>query len=454
MDVTRSSVFNSYDLKTTPDIVAREAIRTKWGFNRRNSEIGSTFMMLGNSSGFGGSAGAKKLEWAIGDYPDERTTLTSSIAPISAAAISSGVEFDLVLGDKRFIADDMLSISFIIGGTENKALFRIRSGNGYNYKAICLHKTLLSSMTITTTNVSSVIVLSPAVTYDDSARSYLNVKADMMFNYMQRSRETVGAGKWETGETFFADHSLGDQIEKGFESFRRKITNSIYSNTIASTPAAQGVEDFGTWGGLPYYLNPTALTSSNMIDGDGKRDLANANYSGINKVITGGAWTLDGINDWSTDLFERGGETKMLFCKPTTMNKILTACNADTVIHKQDFGTINPDYVGAFSHPTIELAYGNLMLVADRGASGINQRVVDSSTGTANTSNATDWAVAVDPTDVGFTYYTPNGEGAQTPHVADVPSVRNSSIEETEFDTTMTMALGDPRQHGYISIGA
>jgi len=451
MEIIRSSVFNSYDLKTDPDIVAREAIRTKWGMNRRNSEIGSTFMMLGNTSGFGGSIGAKKPEWAIGDYPDERTTLTKAVT-ITNAQVSSGTEFVIELGDSRFIADDMLSISVDIAGVEDKALIRVRGKVGDKvYKVVCLHKTLVGNMVITTANVGTVIVLSPAVTYDDSARSYLNVKADMMFNFMQRSRETVGAGQWETGETFFADHSLGDQIEKGFESFRRKITNSIYSNTVASTPATKGVEDFGTWGGLPYFLNPTGLTSVTTTAAGG-RDLANEEFKGINKVLSG--WTTDGLNEWSTDLFERGNDLKMLFCKPTTINKIITALNADTVIHKQDFGVINPAFVGAFSHPTIELSYGRLMLVADRGATAINQKVKDATTSTFNTSHSDDWAVAIDPTDIGFTYYTPNGKGAQTPTINDIAPERNSSIEESEFDTTMTMVIGDPRQHGYVSVSA
>jgi hypothetical protein len=52
---------------------------------------------------------------------------------------------------------------------------------------------------VTFASATIVQVLAPAVTYDDEARDFLNVKPDMTGNQMQRSRSTVGSGKWERG---------------------------------------------------------------------------------------------------------------------------------------------------------------------------------------------------------------------------------------------------------------
>ena len=58
----------------------------------------------------------------------------------------------------------------------------------------------------------------------------------------------------------------------------------------------------------------------------------------------------------------------------------------------------------------------------------------------------------IDPTDIGMVNLDVVGEGIASPKIRDVFKERNNSIEEIEFDTIASLAIGDPEAHGYFGL--
>jgi hypothetical protein len=236
-------------------------------------------------------------------------------------------------------------------------------------------------------------------------------------------------------------NSLEGLIRKGFKSEARKWNKAFHCNQAASAPASGSAEDFGTMGGLPHFLNPARLTS----------DVANTSYRGVNRVDTGTAITMNNLNAWSEALFERGSKKRIMFCSPAFALKFYDALITDVTQYRPMYGTINQGFESVWNQPTIQLAFGEITLIVDRGLTGVGMTLFDNVT-TARKSNSLTWGVAIDPEDIGIIPYIPEGEGAQTLQPKNIEATRNNSIEEVEFDATLTLGLGDPRQHGYYGL--
>ena len=172
ISTSRGSTFNTVGLGTDPNIVIDQSIKSAWGETKRDNELVSTMMMLEAQGKFGQSIKAKEPKWAIGEYPDEKASLNSVLA-YNATSIDFGSLYD------RFFEQDVVRIS---DGTD-EAIVRVGARTGAGVYDCSVLSTTKSSSTFATT--SEVDVIAPATTYDDSARDYLNVKPDLIYNRMQ-----------------------------------------------------------------------------------------------------------------------------------------------------------------------------------------------------------------------------------------------------------------------------
>jgi len=453
--VTTGSTFNQYTLGTNPDIIQDNSIKTMWGENKDDAALVATVSMLARRGRFGSPIKDKTPIWAIGDYPDETSSLADALVfddsvgtPKTVAAWKStadtGVAGVIHLASNKFMAQDVIQIhngtKFVIIRLGSK-LADATSDYTYTIGSILATDIADAGGDVTFASAAVVQVLAPAVTYDDEARNFLNVKPDMIGNQMQRSRSTVGAGRWERGETFLADHSLEGLVRKGFKSEARKWNKFFHCSAESAAPASGSAEDYGVSGGLPYFLNPHKATSG----------VASTAYKGVNRVDTGTALSQRNLMRWSEELFERGSKNRLFFCSPAFATKFYEALITDISLNRPMYGTINQGFEDVWTQPTIQLPYGNLTLIVDRGLTGIGMSVFDNTT-TARQGDNLNWGVAIDPEDIGIVPFIPEGEGAQTLQPKNIQEVRNNSVEEVEFDATQTLCLGDPRQHGYYAL--
>lgn len=422
-----NAVFNEYALGTDPNIIQEQSLFAAWGENKDEAALVATLNMLQGMGKFGRSIKTKSPVWAIGDYPEERATLGATFA-FDATTIQ--------LTEKRFFENDML---YIHDGTDY-ALVRLGafSSGTYIYNATIVETTKTSGSFATT---STVFVNSPAVTYDDEARKFLNVKPNLIGNQMQRMRDTVGAGQLERSEVFLADHSLQRLVKLGFKSFAKKMNNAIHFNMTKDAPASGTAEDYGIFGGLPYFLNPHGATGS----------VANDNVKGINKVFSGTSIDYADLIDWSQELTQKGMKDKLIFLSPFMMTKMLRALEGKVSLERRDYMGVNLGYERVWNDPVAEMAFGSFKFIVDRGLAGGRLTVKDKDT-PATIADSLHWMVAIDPSDIGLIYLDAEGMGTMTPQIRNVLKERNNSVEEIEFDSAMTLAVGDPELHGYFGI--
>lgn len=477
-------IFTYAGLAADPGI-QRQFIERKWGLTKLHAPFVSFLNLLGTKGRFGGirSIASKKIEWGIGDYIGTVSTLQADaqldVATSSAGAYTSSINGtdQVVLPDQSFVKYDVLLINdtaptiahTVTAGDDNWVLeplstqwitVRLTSGpvaSGGNYVYTCQYlggaydgmthtytdsDNFDSGTIIFETATATVIRLASATNYDDAAREYLNVKPTLMSNVMQRPRDTVGEGIWEETENTLADHSLAHQTLLSVRRYAELLDKALLFNPRA-IQAGPGENDYGVFGGLDYFINPKAATSSDYV--------ANTDYVGTNYVVAN-TLTLDDFIDWASEIGRYGERDKVLVCGSSMGSSIHKMLRAEVGIERESYHDLDvgiPDY---WAMEKFSAGMCNFYVMIDPNLDGIAKAVTGNVSGASVIENSTQYfAYGIDMSQIAVIYFDAMGRGVQSPHTASIDATDNNTIRRVEQDATLTLAIGDPRACGIIA---
>jgi hypothetical protein len=412
---------NTHNYTDMSNEINKLSLQRAWGLNRRQAALAATLNTISGMNGFKSSANSSQLVWALGDYPGEDTTLSVAFA-YNGTSIS--------------VADGRVSEGYTLYLHDGTDFAIVKLTGASSCRVVSTDKTSGSFATATT----KVKILANSVDYDGEALDFSNVRVGTVNNYMQRARQTVGSGKVEQSDQHLTDRSIEHQIALGFEAYARQMSLSIHSNRITEI-ASTGQTDTGIAGGLPYLLNPHKATSG----------VLSQDYKGVNRVDSGTTVSIANLKSWSYDLFSKKGDEKFVFCSPYFLNKVEAACYGSVQLERQSYQNINLGFDSVWESQVLDLPAGRLRFFIDLSMKNLNMDLFDNTT-PATQAAVNDWMVAVDPMDIGLIYREVKDMGVMSPRIVPVNKERNSSIEEYEFDSIFTLALGDPERHGYYGI--
>jgi len=293
-------VFSYYDLENA-DLIRTAALEAMWGETFNHDATVATLNMIGNSGKFGGkrSMKSKTVKWGVGDYLHETLSLSSATVTYTyGSAVSLIVETrGLLEGDLILVVDSAASVTDHSAGTHSTQpawiLVRVTGISTLTTVAGTVEAAsvfLDTADTIVFTKATTTIVkTAPALNYDREARPFLNVKPDVLENYMQHASDTVGRGQWERSVDVIADYSLTHLVRLANKHFFRKMNNMLFVNKRA-VQAGSGEEDYGITGGFSYFFNPESYVESSatwperIVPGTGY--VANYSYQGVNLAVS------------------------------------------------------------------------------------------------------------------------------------------------------------------------
>lgn len=453
-----NSTFDTTNLFS--DIAVKQSLETLWGMTRDEANLIVTLSALG-MGGKKRSVGTKNPYWALDDYPAEKTTISAATGGLVANYVNAssaytetnwygggttatGTAGQISLSEKRFYRDDVLTITDSNGYSVQLRLGDFVSGTGpymYDIAEIIYTNVASAATSVTFSSGETAVIDGTAVLFDDEARSYLNVKPGVVYNYMQKFRETVGKGQFERGEMTLANTTLQHLAKLGFNSFEKKRNNALYNNKYFLAPTSGG-DDRAMFGGFPYIFDPHDSSAC-----------LSTTYKGVNACDTGTTLDYGNLMTWWSNLFVKGSKSRMLFTSPRMAVLLLRAIRTEVQITNAAYSNVHPDFPRVIGEvPSFETAFGRVYLHVDRGATDIRARVYDDTT-TTRVNSPLYWMLGIDPEQAGIVYYDcPEAGGVQTPKIVNVQKTRNSTIDEIEFTTTMSLFYGDPQTGGYYGI--
>ncbi len=433
-----SAQIGRYELgRTGADIIIEETFNKAWGLNYRQNDLIATLMTIERAGRFGSVARSKDPKWAIGDYSKERTTLMAVLLYNATQA---------VLAEGHFQSGDTIHLNDLISSTQEVIQFKIDGlvgGNetvGFTYSITVIFTTLSSGQFTTDAQGH---VLAPIADYDGQARTPITAYGNALTNNVQRIREGVFKGKVEQSDAaWIADNSIEHLVKLAFDSYARKINKTLYASyTKRSAPSAIG-NDYGRFGGIPHFLNPHGAVSG----------VASTDVKGINSVDSGSDLTYDNLIEWSGPLFDKTGDVKHLFANRTMVNKVMKMMRNEIALERPSYNSVDIGMPNVYQIPTFSLGYGTFQLHYDITLNELDTKVTSSSSGSELTSKPSHSMLALDLNDIGIIPFVVDGEGAKMPAIRPVDPIRNESRDEYEFDSIITMGLGDPEKHGYYGL--
>jgi len=446
--ILSGSTHNRADMSSS-GIIQEQSLDTAWGMMRDEAPLAALLNAM-PSGRFAPVANTTKPFWALGDYPSEDDALDPSAgftfddsegAPTAVAAWTNGTVSRIKFVSSRFFAGDIVHISHAtLDYYVTVKLGAADTAPQYVVAQIISTNVPDAGGDVEFAAGTRVEILASAVDYDGYARDFLNVRADLLYNHMQRIRETVGAGQVERSNQYLTDRSLENLVKLGFGSFAKKLEKSLFLNH-STYLAGTGATDTGIMGGIPYFLNPHGASSG----------IASTSSKGINKVFSASSVSYNDLIAWMEELTVKGSKDKLVFLSPYMMRLVIEALQGIVSIQRENFGSVNPGFENVFNPQSAEFAFGKLRFIVHRGLTGVKQVVKDKDNSSL-VASPLKYMVAIDPNDIGLQHLNVVGEGVATPKIRDVFKERNNSIEEIEFDTIATLAIGDPEAHGYFGI--
>lgn len=466
-------IFSFYDLNAST-LIQRQSLEAMWGMTRDTDALIATISMLGNAGKFGGKGSIKTKAplWGVGDYITERDTITADLKieqTHTTGALAMDGTLVLKLAGAGYLVDDMIMVvdpaatvdTAGTGTTEYAwAVLRLTSAGATPTVKVEAVSALLWATTTSGSitfelETTDVIRTAAAVDYDRQARTFINVKPDMIGNFMQHTSDTVGSGSWERAETFLADHSLSHLVRLANKGFMARLNNALYVNKKA-VMAGSGVKDYGISGGFSYFFNPEGLTAATVptTQSATEKYVASFDYEGQNLALA--TLTSAGVATWVADLASYGSKTKLFFTSNLMAFKLIDVViglSSVQVSNRMISNLKNSIYPDMWQAMTIDFGYGSLQVITDNGIKGISQKVVTNTGQNSLTHDSLYWGIAVDPAQVKIIYLETEN-GVQAPKIVDVEKYRNDTVDEVEMDAGWMLAYGDPRTGGYLLTNA
>lgn len=458
-------------LRTAPDMVIENYIAENLFFRTRNRYPFFSFAeMISRQGSQNYTIDSKKVNWFIGD--EEPTTFTLGAAFSYAADTTVTLSADYG--------------SFVIG-----TLLMIRNvdGAGINHTAIVRvtgSPTLVATLwrypieKITSVNDSTLAYEVPAGTYlttttscyvmshfapwDGEAGEYIQRRPQSIFNYLQRSRECVGEGKWQMSENFYTDVRIMRQAQDKMYNMLTKLDKQLLLNQFRVGPSGYGTAtaitnslEGAVCAGLPFYLSPSADPTAAMVTA------GTAAYAGLRgqiHAIAAAALTYDKLNYFGDKVTAFGSsDLKICVASPANITRVKAALNGITGLRIYTEKFMFPGTNSIWEMDAVQLDSMRLAFLPDHNLDDVPLSVVgtDPETGAAvNNLGAADshvkWMYFIDPKHIGLAYLNVANEGVSRIRMFDVAAVNRSSVIRKEIEVGMSLVITEPRAHGVLAL--
>lgn len=425
-----------YDNATDPSIIIEQAYNRMWGFTKDEAPLLTLLNTLPRIE----PTEEKKCNFAIGDYYQQALTLASAVVPNTATEITF-----TSTGDFLF-ADDIVRL--FLTASKLYATLRITSKvagevGKYRFKVLSTNDTGTTSFTASGTNVK---LQSSAVSWHGDARQYLNKKGDIGINWAQRSRDTVGKSDFEEKNTL-ADNSREGVVKRGWQFYNNKLETSLFTMDI-SRGGVNEADEYSLRGGLPYFLNPHDATFSET---NGVRTIAHKTFWGQNKVVKASAFTFKDLRNWFQKITQYGRKDKILLLNDTMYELFYELIENNVGIQRADLNIIAPELPFVWETNRANFGFGTAYLMRCTNANDI-EMVVKDDTNAAIVCDPLKWMVAIDLDHIGIRPYVNNKGVGGTPHIAEIATINNGSVDKIEFDSAFSLVITEPRAMGYFGL--
>lgn len=433
MTFGRNDALTFYDLSTSPDIVRKIVQKRAWDDTKDKSPLFSFLELLPDAGG----RQSKRLMFGIGNYFGTSFSLAANFTSNTSASIQFNT------GADHLYQGDIVNLYH----TTDDEYCQIRiderlAANQYSF-------TVIDTDNGATTYVAANTLCkfaSSSVNLHGDARPFLNKKGELGTNWVQRMRDTIGKSDYSSEDTVIED-STEHLVRMAHEYFAEKMSIMYYTNRV-SLGSRDTSDEYLMGGGLPYFYNPHDATYALS---SGKQTMANANFSGVNKVVNGSEFSLRNLIDWMCDLTFYGGKEKFFLCSDFMLKMMIDLVRSTIGIQRTDLSSINLNLPYSWDVQTASLIFGNAHFLRDTSLNSIPMLIKDDTDNTI-ISDPLKYIVAVDPKHIKRVPYINRQGKVCVPGMSEVARINNSSIDKMEFDATVGLEIDEPRSGGYFGI--
>ena len=156
--------------------------------------------------------------------------------------------------------------------------------------------------------------------------------------------------------------------------------------------------------------------------------------------------------EYSEYVFRFCGEyaRKIALCSGSMYVKLLKMLNANVSIQTDTLSFLNAGAQPYFENPVVDFGFGEIMFMRDRGIDNTYMYVVDQENN-STTAFTRDWMLFIDPLDAGIINHDVKGD-TRTFKLQDVDKYRNSDLDEVALSVSFSLAVKQPRVHGFFAL--